>query len=324
MRKSNIELLRILCMFMIILWHINIAVDKAESYTHSFILKDLIYSITAVSVNCFVLISGYFGIIFKPKTIFNLLLQCLFYSVVIGLVLHYMADIPINMVSVLMPVSSNAWWFMTTYIMLYLSSPLLNKGIDNLNVKELCYTIFAFTIICVYFGYIFKNPNNSSGHSYLQFVYMYIIGRAIHKTSDVDMIVEKHKKYVWGGLWIFIYVITLAMNIFLLKSYRYNNPLVILSSFSLFMFFENLRIASYAYINRISITVLAAYLIHEHPMMRPLLAEYVYGIHKNYSLSNEVILYIGIAILILVLAFITEYVRKFMFIPINNILNKYL
>lgn len=178
----------------------------------------------------------------------TLLLQCVFYSILLGFLVYYIAHVPINIKSMLMPVSSNAWWFMTTYFMLYLSAPLLNKAIDNMNVKELFYTIFAFTIICVYFGYIFKNSNNSSGHSFLQFVY--IIGRTIYKTSKIYINIRfcKEQKIIGGEkIWIFIYVITTIINIFLLKSYRYNNPLIILSSFSIFMFFKNIKIAGNIY-----------------------------------------------------------------------------
>ncbi len=192
MRKSNIELLRILCMFMIILWHINIAVEQCEPYTHDFILKDAIYSITVIAVNCFVLISGYFGIHFKIKSIVILLLQCLFYSIILGCTINIIYNEPLKIMIMLMPVSSNTWWFVTTYFMLYLSAPLLNKAIENMNIKEFIFTSISFTLICVYCGYIFKNENNPSGHSYLQFVYIYIIGRAIYKMSN-------YKKIIIGG-----------------------------------------------------------------------------------------------------------------------------
>lgn len=175
MRKSNIELLRILCMFMIILWHINIAVEQCEPYTHDFILKDAIYSITVIAVNCFVLISGYFGIHFKIKSIVILLLQCLFYSIILGCTINIIYNEPLKIMIMLMPVSSNTWWFVTTYFMLYLSAPLLNKAIENMNIKEFIFTSISFTLICVYCGYIFKNENNPSGHSYLQFVYIYTL-----------------------------------------------------------------------------------------------------------------------------------------------------
>ena len=174
MRNSNIELLRILCMFMIILWHLNIAVE--QNGVSPFILKDTIYSLTAVAVNCFILISGYWGIRFKLKSIITLFLQCLFYSIVTGLCVHYITGAHWDIIKILLPISTNQWWFITTYIMLYLSAPLLNKAIEN--TKNLSYNILAFSLICVYFGYIFKNPNNSSGHSYLQFVFIYIIGRS--------------------------------------------------------------------------------------------------------------------------------------------------
>ena len=196
MRNSNIELLRILCMFMIILWHLNIAVE--QNGVSPFILKDTIYSLTAVAVNCFILISGYWGIRFKLKSIITLFLQCLFYSIVTGLCVHYITGAHWDIIKILLPISTNQWWFITTYIMLYLSAPLLNKAIEN--TKNLSYNILAFSLICVYFGYIFKNPNNSSGHSYLQFVFIYIIGRSTYKyLQHNDELKHEKLQYLVGG-----------------------------------------------------------------------------------------------------------------------------
>ena len=67
-RQSNIELLRILSMFFVLIGHINgliIGLPNKEFFTldlSSSFLRVLIQGISVVGVNIFVLISGWFGI----------------------------------------------------------------------------------------------------------------------------------------------------------------------------------------------------------------------------------------------------------------------
>lgn len=177
-RKSNIELLRIVCMLLIILWHINIGFGGDKELS-TFSLGNILNSITVMGVNCFVLISGYFGIRFNWGKLVSLIFQCLFYSVTISFVCHKIFGESLDFKTLFLPISSNVWWFMTVYVMLYLSAPFLNKAWDNMNSREKILTLLSLVVINVWFGYCFKNDNNPSGHSYLQFVFMYIAGKAI-------------------------------------------------------------------------------------------------------------------------------------------------
>lgn len=49
--------------------------------------KEIIESIAIIGVNCFVLISGYFGIKFSVKGLLNFWLWCIFYSVLLYLLI---------------------------------------------------------------------------------------------------------------------------------------------------------------------------------------------------------------------------------------------
>lgn len=320
-RQSNIELLRIVSMLMIILWHINIGFG-GDKDLYVFSLGNQINAFTVVGVNCFVLISGFFGIKFKSKTFINLLLQCLFYSFIISLFCHVLFGSHIDFKMTFLPISSNVWWFMTVYVMLYLSAPLLNKALDNMTFKELLNVLLSLVIINIWFGYCFKNDNNPSGHSYLQFVLMYAIGKFIaycKKNTKIDLIPRLCKILLnnSGGAFL-VFIILTFVNMFILKSYRYNNPIVICSTLCLFLTFLNLKIRNYLQINQISATVLVAYLIHEHPLIRPLLSETVKIIHQKNSTINELVIYLVIAISFLLLGFIVEKIRRIIMNPFTN------
>lgn len=67
-RKSNIELLRIICMLFIIWGHLTNQYSVNEPILGiTYLETHLIKSFTTVAVNVFILISGYFSICKLPK-----------------------------------------------------------------------------------------------------------------------------------------------------------------------------------------------------------------------------------------------------------------
>lgn len=81
-RQRNIELLRILCMLFILFWHINLNVILRNGETSQGLNYVALFanSIAVVAVNVFILISGYFSIKIKLKSVFGLLIQTEFWA----------------------------------------------------------------------------------------------------------------------------------------------------------------------------------------------------------------------------------------------------
>ncbi len=83
MRKSNIELIRILAMMMIVIWHFIVHGLNQNEYGDSILLSPFQYSIASffsIGVNLFILISGYFSIKLSWQGILRLYFLCLFYN----------------------------------------------------------------------------------------------------------------------------------------------------------------------------------------------------------------------------------------------------
>jgi surface polysaccharide O-acyltransferase-like enzyme len=84
-RESNIELLRNISMFMILIIHANfvslphIQYNELTSNYLPSITRFLIESLGIVAVNVFVFISGWFGINTRAKGIFSFIYQILFF-----------------------------------------------------------------------------------------------------------------------------------------------------------------------------------------------------------------------------------------------------
>ena len=70
-RDSNIELLRLVCMLFILLHHF--IVHGSEFVTAPSVWLTIMNSFLVIAVDCFVLISGYFGIKAKWKGFIHLL-----------------------------------------------------------------------------------------------------------------------------------------------------------------------------------------------------------------------------------------------------------
>ena len=83
-RKSNIELLRVISMIMILVLHIRydgILVVYDRTMGVGSIFTFLFEALSIVGVNVFILISGYFSIRLKFRSVSNLLFQIYFYGI---------------------------------------------------------------------------------------------------------------------------------------------------------------------------------------------------------------------------------------------------
>lgn len=87
-RLSNMELLRIVCMFFVLVQHANflsigtpVQQDAAAEPVGTFI-RFFVEALCIVAVNVFVFISGWFGIRYSHKGVLRLFFQCVFFAVV--------------------------------------------------------------------------------------------------------------------------------------------------------------------------------------------------------------------------------------------------
>ena len=250
----------------------------------------LLNAFTVVAVNCYILISGYFGI--KPtwKKFWNLYAVCAFYSV--GHFLVYALyndrfDIRTFIYS-FFPFSHNqGLWFVTCYIGLFLISPMLNVAVSYLNEKkesEWLKVLGGLAIITFYFGYLWRTELNHNGFCLENFIFLYMIGRYLNfKKTTIQS--YNFKRIHVLAVYLTCTLITTMTAVFLLLykgradylfywAWRYNSPFVIIGAIALFMFFISLSIKS-RLINYIAASTFSVYLIHENFHVNKLLYDYV-------------------------------------------------
>lgn len=157
-RDSKYDILRVLSMYMIICGHLIchgirhilsddiVDVGFAETFmgqVNFFLLQFLGY-LCNIGSNLFIMITGFFLI--QPRTIrysidkgFRLWGNIVFYSLLIyGIVIvaglqHFDGNVFMRL---LMPIHSNAYWFMTMYLGILLLAPFMAKLMHALSKKE--------------------------------------------------------------------------------------------------------------------------------------------------------------------------------------------
>lgn len=269
-RESNFELLRILCMLGVLGNHImQYLYDlHTPSITWAGEARIFLMNICIIAVNCFILISGYFGIRLSTKGVIKFISQCFFYSVGIYLLMasfHGTFSFP-GLVKSFFACSESPLWFIPTYLALMLVSPLINagfEGMDQLNrVKSLCLLLLAD----VYIGYMHQcEAIGSSGYNLFHMICIYYLGRVIS-------MLPKYPFVKWGWLSLLMFLIMTVLHavkmrffpISIIYSMHYNSPCLYLASFLVFQWFRNLSFQS-SFINYTASSVLAVYLIHCHP-----------------------------------------------------------
>lgn len=269
-RQSNIELLRIVAMFLVLVLHadfLSIGKPTGQDFWENPInawTRTFIESLSIVCVNSFVLISGWFGIRASLKGFLTLFFQCFFFSFSIYLVLLITGYTSLSLQGILNAVSlmPTSWWFIPAYIGLYILSPILNSFLRKENLTYIFWIVVAFYTFQTLWGWSGVALFVENGFSTISFIGLYILANYIRLLNINNL------KY--GGV-IYILSITAISVIywfqqsfyqFNLYIYAYVNPLVILASVGILMFFVSLHIKPNKVINWIARSSFAVYLLH--------------------------------------------------------------
>ena len=329
LRNSNIELLRIVSMLMVVVLHFNNngantgIVNMPEVLTERLSWGFLVESLCLVAVNCFVLISGYFSIKLKVRSLLKFYLQCF----IIGL-FSYLFYIGLSggfytwqsaeglftmkiLIERLLAFTHNGWWFVVSYVGLMLLSPLLNSAVDNMTRKRFLHSLILFSIVILYLGWYQKVEVTNYGNSLISFIWIYLLGRYIGKHVQIESI----RKYRW--LWLAGYLISaLALFGMIMLRYHfsiemhypldYNNPFVVVAAMMLLLFFLSFSFRSKV-INGIASSVFAAYLIQEscyfgHEWLYPQMREMFVHVSDGW----RILALLGISIVFMLLCVLVD------------------
>lgn len=342
-RQSNMELLRLLCMFGIVLHHFIVHYWVNTSLVtdaHSVALAKTADAICYCAVTVFVLISGYFGIKPSVKSFASFYLQCGFYNGLlyfIGMVLQVGRVGKWMLVDgelwkcFLMPFTHSPWWwFILAYVCLYLLSPILNAAVEQMSRRQFFGALVSLAAVNIYFGFfndmerMMVNPN---GYNVMQLLFIYAIGRFISKYWDC----QKYSRWIYAVLFLVPTMVIASINIFIspdvicryriLDTYPYNHPLVMLGAIGLFLLFTTFQFYNKV-INWFAASTLSIYLIHEHIVLCSLWQQ----IANKWSLVTppcvRIILLLGGVVLLMLGCMLFDKIRFLLTKPLINIFER--
>ena len=276
MRQSNIELLRMLAMFLVLLVHADFfsigmpSTTDIQTNTFDSTLRIFFEALSIVCVNIFVLISGWFGIRPSLKGISSFIFQCLFFLIGLYVVTLLIGTSTLSLKGIAGCFAATKLnWFIKAYLLLYILSPVLNAFIEHADRKifrNILITFFAFT--CTY-GWIGAAEFMMGGYTTLFFIGLYLLARYIRIYQP------KFARFnLSTDLMIYIFTscfVTVASIIPPLLAGRniqpwwnYIAPTTIIGAVYLLLAFTKLKIQS-KFVNWCGASCFAVFLLHTNP-----------------------------------------------------------
>ena len=190
-RNYGIDFLRILSMLFVLLLHIlkhGGILANLEKFSLGYNIAWFVEICAYCAVNCYALISGFFGYSSKQKysNIINLYFQTAFYAVLATGIFYIMSPDEIGkkaFIKAVFPFGFNVYWYFTAYFCMFFFIPFMNKILEVCDFKQLTGLVSASIIFFSIIPLIFKSDvyfiNN--GYTVLWISVMYIIGGYIRK-----------------------------------------------------------------------------------------------------------------------------------------------
>ena len=273
-RASGIELLRVLCMFCIIMSHylmhgIEVVSDNSPCWSL------FVYPLAYIANNVFFLITGWFLLKtkFSFKKLVSLVLHILtvnYLILLVNLVVFGERSLA-NIVKQIFPITSNLNWFLSIYVFIYAIGPFLKCMVIFLRARRKMYNALVVVLLFFYSILGFITPLNVYASTLMQGVVIVLLG------SWLELYKEKVRTFHPAILAISGYALVILFTLCLMIAARFipalsdlcahfcsnNCPFIILSAVGLLLCFSNLNFHSKA-VNLVASSVMTTYLIHDN------------------------------------------------------------
>lgn len=340
-RQSNFELMRIISMFMIVLWHViknNINFVQTPDVVHFFLI--IIICTIVIHVNSFVMVNGYFSFSKTRnswKKACSLLGVTWFYKVAMAVVLFFVTTGVIGKFELFkefFPLDViRSYWFINCYILLLLLSPFINILLDRLTesqYRKLLLTSFLLFSIVPFITN--QTMVSNDGFNLVQFIFLYLIGAYFKKYPiEKNYHFKKFSKNKIQLLSLSLFLICVFFNVCIyflslyLKSidqvllqeigeglhhsiFCYSSPIIIIQTIAYFQFFRTLSIQK-RWINSLASLTFGIYLFHENYYLKLILYA-PFRLHQHAQNMGIFVYAFVVAISIFLVGLVIEWIRK--------------
>lgn len=335
-RNSSIELLRIIAAYMIVLRHFvggnAFDVWKQSISLSKVYLEGIIYPSGKVGVVLFFLISAWFlcdsATDFKStlRRAWILEREILFYSLI--LTIFFMLFNPHLLsikliVGAVLPVSTNLWWYATSYQVFLIVLPFLNLGLKALGKTRhrVCCLVLLF-MWSVSGGLVSFISYNMVPQNVLIFLYLYVlvsywrwyVPSALSHKNALILIITGYFITVIGVVAMSWMTSKIGKGEHLQTMLGQNEWMlpVMMIAFGLFSIFKE-KSFSFTVINFCAKSMFAVYLISAHPAMPRLLWHWLFDMTNVYHSVMIVPYSLGVCFLCLCACILIDIVRRILF-----------
>lgn len=322
-------------MWMIVFYHFHTHVLQ---YGSDSIIFRAIQIPIHIAVICFILISGYFGINASIKGFSKLFSKIMFYALSIMLIVflygkfsgnpiyystNYISQFVFDKglaINSSLFISRSPLWFIRSYLLLYIISPFLNNILINQSKQERMLLLIVFGFITFWID-LLRDDGMGGGKNLIDFCFLYFVGRSIKEYDIINKVSAKLNYVLYLCLTVLIVVLFVVFDgsvigsIIGVLSFRYNGLFCILSAILFFMIFARMHFYS-KWINNVSFSVFAVYLIHEHPLLN----NYIYSIVDYWQQNNGISILYAYLILYSITVIVISVIIDEITLPIQNAL----
>ncbi len=272
-RQSNIELLRLICMFMILVGHASGYLNEKDLVGGHGVFRLLVNQFCLVGVDVFVLISGWFGIKASFRGAGKLLFQVLFITI-LCVVVSLLAGLPISFREDVLPflLLGQGYWFVVSYLILYAISPVLNAFVEKATQGTFRTVLLSWFGLAFFYGFLLDAGHFDYGFSALSFIGLYLLARYVRLYPG-----RLTSFSAWTDAGIYAGATLLSALLFW-YGYKWfsmgfhlnhnDSPLAILAALYLLLAFSKINLQS-RMVNWLAASAFAIYLIHENALVSP-------------------------------------------------------
>ena len=295
-------LCRMLSMYMVVLLHVlgrGGVIEGCETFSLNYYVAWFLEVSAYCAVDVFAMISGYVMVEKKINgfKIIPLWLTVFFYSslwtllfYVVPLLTDFHKPTMLEIVKGFLPVTTNQYWYFSSYFAMYFFIPYLNILIDSIEQKvhkKLCVTIVAFFSLLPLINLNFVDVFCLKlGYSTLWLASLYILGAYLKK---YPLALSKKKAFLLYVLsvlliWLSKYVSHMFISIIFKRESElnvfvsYTSVFVVMSAIALISLFSRINVVGKKVIMYVSAISFSVYLIHTNRFV------YVYVL-KNQFIS---------------------------------------
>lgn len=317
-RDSNMELARIVAMAMILIYHFAfhgvqwmhpspLEIPRLGAFE---LTNFIVISMFVAGSDLFMMISGYYGIRLRWKSLLSFWLLCIFYNAV-NLFVNNSADaIGAKEIVDIFLISKTGNWFFRCYFWVMLASPIINLALNKLELKALRILAAAGLVLTCISSWRFANPD---GNTPELLMVLYFWGGYLRRETALTGFSKGKALAVFAAACLTLIASgVIAYNVFH-KEYgifvQHNSIFVVAMAAALLLFFRECNLKS-RFINLWASTVVAALFIQDVILYGPIY-RFVHDLAmKEGQCAHLWLTVLGLTAAIFIAAFIIEWPRK--------------